>query len=126
MAETEEKKIEPPAVPVARIVSPKEREKMVPLEYPVEFDGRLYEEIRVRRVTGVEIAAFSEALRVASASGGEMPIPPVIDCPLQVWGALDADDLAAVEDASQDFFPRRLKAVAEELGFVIGERTSDQ
>lgn len=124
MSEVEEQKTEQPEIPVARITTTKERDRNVPLEYPVEFAGTLYETIHVRRVTGQQIAEFSNAMREAAQSGKELPIPPVIDCPLEVWNALDADDQAAVDEAAQAFMPRRLKAVAEQLGIMIGDLTS--
>lgn len=114
-----------PEIPVAKIVSPREREKFVDLDYPVEFDGVLYEKIRIRRVSGKEIADFSAAMQMAIKNDTEMPIPPVVDCPVAVWNALDADDQANVDDAAQAFMPRRLKVVADRLGLLIGELTSD-
>lgn len=122
MAEEQNKPAGEP--PVARIVSPKEREKMVPLEYPVEFDGTLYTEIRVHRVTGKEVQAFMDRLK----AGDDSAIAPMIDCPQQVWEAMDDDDQEAVDKAARPFWPRRLIAaygIAEEmLTQEPGENTS--
>lgn len=124
MSEAAEKTVEQPEIPVARITTTKERDRDVPLEYPVQFGDILYESIHIRRVTGQQIADFSNAMQEAARAGGELPIPPVIDCPVEVWNALDADDQAAVDEAAQAFMPRRLKAVAEQLGIMIGDLTS--
>ena len=119
MAGPEENKA-PAEMPVARIVSPKEREKLVPLEYPVEYDGVLYEEIRIRRVTAQQVADFFAELRKSES----FVLPPMIDCPVEVWQALDDDDQMAVDDAAKAFTPRRLKA-AVKLIQEAGVNTSD-
>jgi hypothetical protein len=121
MSETEENKVEQPAeMPSARIVSPKEREKMVPLEYPVEFDGKLWTEIKVRRVSAQEVADYLELLKSDQA----FDIPPMVECPIEVWNALDDDDQLAVDEAARPFTPRRLKA-AVELFQKLGDLSSD-
>jgi hypothetical protein len=99
----DEKPTEQPA-PTARIVSDKVREKLVPLEYPVEFDGQTYDVIKVRRVSGQQMAAFLDKVR----SGADFVLAPMVDCPVEVWDALDADDQAAVDEAAREFLPRRL------------------
>ncbi len=93
--------------PVARIVSDKERERLVTIEYPVEFDGVTYDAIRIRRVTGKQMAEFFA--RVRGTDGNVMP--PVVDCPVEVWNAMDADDQFSVDQEAADFMPRRLKQV---------------
>ena len=109
-----------PEIPVARINSPKERERLVPIEYPVEFDGKLYTEIRIRRITGKELEDYFETL----GNGKAFQIPPVVDCPVEVWDAMDADNQDAVDAVARAFMPRRLKAAAKLLG-VPGEASSD-
>jgi hypothetical protein len=110
MSEAKESNAEQPAeIPTARIVSPKEREKMVPLEYPVEFDGKIWTEIKVRRVSAQEVADYLELLKSDQA----FDIPPMVECPLAVWNALDDDDQLAVDEAARPFTPRRLKAAVE-------------
>lgn len=97
--------------PMAKIVSPREMERFVPLEWPIEFKGILYDQIRVRRISGHELQAYIEAL---GSSGSKSPLPPTIDCPEEVWGVMDADDMDAVGIASMDFMPRRMKAAADQ------------
>lgn len=97
----------PPAE--ARIVSDKPREKFVPLEYPVDSDGKLYEEIRIHRVSGKEMAEFFD--RVRGHDGFVMP--PMVDCPPEVWEALDADDQMTIDEAAQAFMPKRLKGLQD-------------
>jgi hypothetical protein len=89
----------------ARIVTDKVTEKLVPLEYPVEFDGKTWTEVRVHRVTGMAMAVFLEKIR----SGADEVMPPMVDCPLEVWNGMDADDQFAVDQAAGEFMPRRLK-----------------
>ena len=119
---SEEQKMEAPAgMPAAaRIVSPREREKMVPLEWPVEYDGKIWTEIRVRRVTGGEVAAYMEKMRNGDANA----VAPMVDCPQEVWDAMDDDDQVAVDEAARPFWPRRLLA-ALGLAQEAGEDMSD-
>lgn len=107
------------APPVARIVNMEGRSKEVPLQYPVEFDGKIWDSIEVRRCTGAEIKSYFEQM----TSGEAFTLPPVIQCPIAVWEALDADDQFAVDEVAQAFMPRRLKAAVELLSGT-GENTS--
>lgn len=97
----------PAEKPVARIVTNLPREKEVTLTYPVEFDGRLYETIQIRRITGSQVADYMDRLQQ-----GERIMPPVVECPVEVYEAMDADDQDMVDEAAMDFLPRRLKAAA--------------
>ncbi|WP_378952049.1 hypothetical protein [Mesorhizobium sp. ANAO-SY3R2] len=91
----------------ARIISTKVRSATVPLDYEVEFGGKVWTEITVRRVTGKEVQGYIDAL-----ARGENIAPPMFECPLEVYDALDDDDRMAVEEAALPFLPRRLKAAA--------------
>jgi hypothetical protein len=120
MSAAEENKDERPVIPVARIVTDKVREKTVTLEYPVEFDGKLYTEIRVHRVTVKDVDAYFDRIK----GEGSGFVPPMVDCPQEVWDVMDADDQQAVDEAALPFWPRRLKAA---FGSILdpGETTSD-
>lgn len=107
--------------PVARIVNPEGRSKLVALQFPVEFDGKVWSAIEVRRCTGAEIKTYFEQM----GSGGDFVLPPVIQCPMEVWEALDADDQFFVDEEAQAFMPRRLKAAVELLSGT-GGNTSDK
>lgn len=114
----ETKQEQPAEMPVAKIVTDKVREKFIPLEYPVEFDGKLYEQIRIHRVSAQEVSDWIKRL---DGDGDQMP--PVVDCPMEVWNALDADDQDTVDKEAMAFTPRRLKEAA---GLIqgTGEATS--
>ncbi|RWC91642.1 MAG: hypothetical protein EOS72_03015 [Mesorhizobium sp.] len=94
---------------IARVVSTAPREKIVDLEFPVEFDGVIYTMVKVRRVTGKEVEDYMEAL-----GRDERPMPPMIECPREVYDAMDDDDRFALDEAVLPFLPRRLKAAAEQ------------
>lgn len=89
-----------------KFVNEEGRSRLVLLEYPVDFDGKLYTWIKVRRVTGGEMDTYMKSLQAGAVS-----LPPVIDCPIEVWDAMDADDQLAVDQAADEFMPRRLKAL---------------
>ena len=109
-----------PEPPIARIVGGKPREQLVPIEYPVEFDGKVWDAIPIRRITGKELSTYFEKI----AEGGDFSLPPVVACPVEVWEAMDADDQQAVDAVATAFMPRRLKAAVELLG-NLGEKSSD-
>lgn len=77
------------------------RSKTIALDFPVEFDGKTYTEITVKRLTGDEVSAFyndPSAERI-----------PMFDCPPEVIDALDADDAEIVMEAFRNFLPRALR-----------------
>lgn len=106
--------------PVARLVDNPARERWVDLDWPVEFGGEIIAKIRVHRVTGKQVQDYFNGM----GSSEEFIIPPVIDCPMPVWNELDAEDQEKVEVAAQDFFPPRLRRVAE-LILANGGASSD-
>lgn len=106
-ATTEQPDATPVPAPIARVIYGREHEKLVPLEWPVEFDGKLWTEIRVHRVSGKEV---SDYLRTLQASDADI-LPPMIDCPIEVWNALDDDDQHAIDLAAMEFTPKRLKTI---------------
>ncbi|MDI6025618.1 hypothetical protein QBK99_05295 [Corticibacterium sp. UT-5YL-CI-8] len=106
------------AKPIARIVSDLPREKMIPLEYPLEFDGQIISEVRVRRVSGKEVQDYMEAI-----GRDESPVPPMFDLPMEVYDAMDDDDRLSLDEASLPFLPRRLRQAAAR-SLVGGEAMS--
>jgi hypothetical protein len=108
----------------ARIVSPKERSTTVELDCPVEFDGKVWERIEVHRVTGREVEAYIQKITMLSETDARPPFP-VIDCPNEVYEALDDDDRLRLEEAALPFLPRRLTQAAESIR-QITEAVSEQ
>lgn len=88
----------------ARITSDAPREKIVALEWPVTFGGKVYTEVRIRRVSGKEMRDFISRLQA-----GENIAPPVFDIPVEVYDALDADDADLLDSEGLDFLPRSLR-----------------
>lgn len=92
-----------------------ERGEVVPLEWPIEYAGRIITEITVRRPTVAEIGVWSERMRVAREAGfdaSKMPHLPMFDVSDEVLGALDPDDEDRLEEVALRFLPRRFRAVA--------------
>lgn len=120
MSEVENREEGASAPPRAKIISPKERSKLVPLEFPVEFDGKVWSEVEVTRINATELEEYIGAVR-----RGEARMPPTVRCPVEVWEAMDADDQDAVDEAAMDFTPRRLRAAVERIRGT-GANTSDK
>lgn len=106
--------------PVAKIVTKLPREKLIPLEFEVEFDGTVYTHIRVRRLSGAEVALYYEQVQAGYRSAR----PPTVDCPDEVYDALDDDDRYTVEAAAIDFLPRRLREGIDALTSESTEESS--
>lgn len=93
------------------------RYRTVTLECPIEYDGVVYAEVVVTRLTAADVAAFEaqlDALRATQPDArvrwplfrdaGGAPIPDV------VLDALDADDKHEVDKAAASFLPRAYRA----------------
>lgn len=87
----------PPAAP--KFLDERKRFRVVPLQWPIEYDGTVWSEITVRRLTAAEVAAFIEA--------EDKKLPPMFDAPAIVIDNLDDDDAVEVNKAVADFLPRR-------------------
>ena len=89
----------------------------MPLEWPVEWNGRTYESVTLRRLTVAEVAAFVESLKDLP-EGAKIRWPIFCDengapMPPEVMDALDADDSDALDKAALDFLPRRFRGEPE-------------
>ncbi|WP_051960440.1 hypothetical protein [Devosia riboflavina] len=118
MAEPAEEPVAAPA-PAVRFASDRPRSKQVPLEWPLEFGGRLYDSITIRRCTGTEISEY-----VIATAAGQDVMPPVVDCPKEVYDALDDDDLYEVDKVVRDFLPRRFREATEPTPEVSGSTST--
>ena len=106
----------------------RERFCEVPLEFPVEIGGKLWEKVFVHRMTAGEVRDFISAAQAAMADGKRAALPMVKDeagepVPAEVLDQFDADDFEAIDVAARDFLPRQLKEAAER-SLATGEGTS--
>jgi len=118
-AATEGATAETVARPAARMVHPG---KDVPLQFPVEFDGKLYDVAHVRVASAKEIRAFMVA--ASAAEDGELLVPMGVELPQEVWDALSMDDQEAITEVVDAFTPARLKEAFERAS-KTGESTSE-
>lgn len=100
----------------AKIAGGPSRSKVVKLTWPVEYDGTIYDQITVRRLTVGEI---DDHLRLNQdlVNAGTPPKYfrwPMFDVPEEVLVALDPDDEDELNKVAEDFLPRRLKAARDE------------
>lgn len=89
------------------------RQKVVPLEWPLSFQGRDYEAVVVRRMTVQQIADFAESIK-GKAADERVHFPVYFDrdgnaIPTQVLDNLDPDDDDALQKVALDFLPRRFR-----------------
>ena len=98
----------------AQHVRASERVKSVPLDWPISFNGRVYDAIVLRRPTVLAVKAWTNAVVAEQAKGVADPdvVFPVFDAPVEVLAALDPDDAAGVEEEARPFLPRRFQAEA--------------
>lgn len=97
--------------PAPRFVNTAGRSETVPLEWPIEFDGLLYDSVTVRRMTVADIAAFEQRINEARRTGGDLDKIrfPMFDVPEAVMDALDSDDADRVGEVTLRFLPRRFR-----------------
>ncbi len=102
------------AIPPARFIGGKPREVTVPLDYHIEYDGKVYTAITVKRLTVAAVEAFIEEIKAAGKGNEEkvMPRLPMFDAPFAVLDALDCDDDDRLQKVVTDFLPRRLRMVS--------------
>ncbi|MDP2356151.1 MAG: phage tail assembly protein [Beijerinckiaceae bacterium] len=84
----------------------KARTKTVMLEWPVEFDGKVWSEITIRRLTAAEVDMFVEDAREAGAKARL----PMFDAPFDVLDALDSDDAENLNREAEPFLPLAFRA----------------
>ena len=106
-----------PAKEPPRFVGGALRYMEVPLAFPVEFDGVVWETIPLRRATAAEVRAYFEELaRIGPDEWRHFPIYARADgtpVPPEVIDHLDPDDLDLVTEASADFLCARLHRLRE-------------
>jgi hypothetical protein len=97
-------------------VGTKARFEIIPLEWPLEHGGKVYDRLIVRRLTAGQIAKFMDRLRKASEDERkDMRLPLFVDdsgapVPNDVLDALDSDDDERVSEVAERFLPRRFRA----------------
>lgn len=109
----------------AKIISPKERSKSVPLDWPVEWNGKTYDEVVIRRITAREVDDFLAAV-AAWEEGQPKVMLPVFDVPREVYDAMDDDDRLMLETEALPFMPRRLRVVVESTPENSSEKSSEE
>lgn len=120
-AEGEAKEIASP-----RIIEPKGRSKTIPLDWPLDYDGKTFDKVTIRRVSGKEVEEFLAAVS-AKEEGDPSLMLPTIECPRAVYDAMDDDDRLKVDEVAFDFLPRRLKDMAGgSTPSATSEKSSDE
>lgn len=100
---------------VARFADRSRIETIVKLEYPIEYDGKIWDAITVSSPTVAQVAAFSERVAEARKLGESTDgiRLPMFDAPDAVLDALHLDDDDLVSEAANRFLPRRFRASPE-------------
>lgn len=114
MSETETSA--PAATPAPTHTRAGERRKVVTIEWPVEYEGKIYTEIELRRPSVAEVRDWSARMAAAVAAGrtADSVVPPIFAAPDAVINALDPDDDDLLTEAGRPFLPRIFRA--EERG----------
>ena len=97
-----------------QFIGGKARHAVISLDYPIEFAGKPYNAIVVRRLTVREVAAYVDTIaEMAKTSPDARVRPPVFadergePLPDGLFDALDDDDALRLDEAAEDFLPRR-------------------
>lgn len=94
--------------------------RKVPLQFPVEFDGKSYDHVTVRRMTVAEMQAYIR--KVQEEPDNQGLIETMLDCPPDLLDHLFPDDAEEVDKVVYDFLPRALKEDLEQ-SLQTGEDT---
>ena len=101
----------------AKIVTDKARIALVDLDWPVEYNGKMFTRVMLRRITVGELAEWQ---RQVSKRGEDEEIRlPLFrdengeDIPEEVWNAMDQDDLDMLGEEAIPFLPRRFRGLTE-------------
>lgn len=102
---------QPPAPPRFVDDKAKNASKVIPLEYPIEYDGKVYESLTLRRLRGKDFKRLArmegdEEIALASLLTG---------APKEVIEALDGEDFIELQGAVENFLPRKLRDMAAQL-----------
>lgn len=81
----------------------------VKLDYPIEFDGVVFEAITVRTPNVAVLREFARAMRDAP-DGVDLRLPMFGDTPIAVLDALHPDDDDRLTEVAGRFLPRRFRA----------------
>lgn len=81
------------------------RRRCVKLQWPLEYEGKIFDEVILRRLSSEEVAEWI-------ASDGKNGLPIYVDAdgapiPRAIIDALDDDDMFEVDKVVRDFFPLR-------------------
>lgn len=113
-------------------IGPRLRSKTITLEWPVEYGGKTYSDVVVRRMTTAEVSNFVDLLEANNGSTKIFRFPMFYHpdgarVPDELIDQLDDDDSAALVEAAADFLPRRFAIREPELGTTqaSGENTAD-
>lgn len=101
--------------PAPRFLGDRPRFKTYKLEWPLEYAGKIYEEIHLVRLSSGEVEAFIEKLTGSGEAKVAWPIFRDAEgalVPDGLMDALDADDRDALGKAQLDFLPRRFLGAA--------------
>lgn len=112
--------VAPQAEELPRYVGGKPRSHRVELQWPIEFRGRTYAAITLRRPNAIEVGRFFERLLELAASDPRQVLhfPIFVDddgepIPAKVIDFLDGDDEEAVMQHTEDFLPARFRRFRE-------------
>ncbi len=96
---------------VPKFVAGKARTETVPLEWPIEYDGKVYAKITVTRPTNAALEEWRNHLAEKRSAGGDIKGErlPMFDAPKAVLDALDPDDDDMVSEIAERFLPRRFR-----------------
>ncbi|MBO6755763.1 MAG: phage tail assembly protein [Roseibium sp.] len=96
------------AKPPPKYVGETKREKAIELAFPIEFDGKVYSELTVRRMTGRDLKSLQQHQNKNEDEAETFLLSIMTGAPVEVINYLDGDDYLSVMEAAEPFLPRRI------------------
>ena len=111
MSDTEISVVEQTAPAAPKFAAGKLRSETVPLEWPIEYDGKTYATVTVSRPTIAELDEWRDRIAGMKDAGQDVSKErlPMFDAPTPVLEALDPDDEDRVSEVAGRFLPRRFR-----------------
>ncbi len=108
--------IQPPPVakPKARYLGSAPRSTVYRLVIPLEYDGKEYREVTIRRLTGEDFERYA-AFTQQGASENDAMLSLMTDTPIDVIHELDLEDRLEMTVAARPFMPRRFQMMFPEM-----------
>ncbi len=96
-------------------------EVTIQLEYEIEFDGKLYAELTLRRLKGADLLQLQGMSDLSEEESQAQLLAALTKAPVEVIAELDVDDFLTLNEAAGPFIPKKFLEASEMLTGATGQ-----